>query len=155
MSLQNFSVTRCHNYLPENYQGSVNAITSMCALGHFIFKNSSYWWLEGFPGGAVVHNLLANAGDVSLIPLGHEDPLEKAMAAWKIPWTEEPGGYSPLGRKESDMTEHSTAALMTALAGVAPWKSLAQLGHSPSFTALHRIHQGTLHTNSKQQQGTY
>ena len=37
--------------------------------------------------------------------------LEKEMAtyssihAWKIPWTEEPGGYSPWGRKESDTTE--------------------------------------------------
>ena len=36
---------------------------------------------------------------------------EKAMAthsstlAWKIPWTEGPGSYSPWGRKESDMTE--------------------------------------------------
>ena len=33
--------------------------------------------------------------------LGWEDPLEKNMAthssilAWKIPWMEEPGGYSP------------------------------------------------------------
>ena len=41
--------------------------------------------------------------------LGWEDPLEKGMAthssilAWKIPWTEEPGGYSPWGRKESDI----------------------------------------------------
>ena len=25
--------------------------------------------------------------------------------AWKIPWTEEPGGYSPWGCKESNMTE--------------------------------------------------
>ena len=25
--------------------------------------------------------------------------------AWKIPWTEEPGGYSPWGHKESDTTE--------------------------------------------------
>ena len=37
--------------------------------------------------------------------------LEKRMAAhsiilaWRIPWTEEPGGYSPWGHKESDMTE--------------------------------------------------
>ena len=110
MSLQNFSVTRCHNYLPENYQGSVHAITSMCALGHFIFKNSSYWWLEGFPGGAVVNNLLANAGDVSLIPLGHEDPLEKAMAAWKIPWTEEPGRLQSIGsqRVGYDWAQHSS-----------------------------------------------
>ena len=43
--------------------------------------------------------------------LGWEDPLEKEMAthsstlAWKIPWMEEPGGYSPWGHKELDMTE--------------------------------------------------
>ena len=43
--------------------------------------------------------------------LGQQDVLEKAMAthssilAWKIPWTEEPVGYSPWGRKELDMTE--------------------------------------------------
>ena len=44
--------------------------------------------------------------------LALEDPLEKEMAthssilAWRIPWTEEPGGlYCPQGRKESDMTE--------------------------------------------------
>ena len=24
---------------------------------------------------------------------------------WKIPWTEEPGGYSPWGHKELDTTE--------------------------------------------------
>ena len=34
-----------------------------------------------------------------------EDPLKKEMAtrssilAWKIPWMEEPGGYSPWGHK--------------------------------------------------------
>ena len=43
--------------------------------------------------------------------LGWEDILEKEMAthssifAWRIPWTEEPAGYSPRGCKESDMTE--------------------------------------------------
>ena len=43
--------------------------------------------------------------------LGQEDALEKGMAAhsstlaWKIPWMEELGGYSPWGRKELDMTE--------------------------------------------------
>ena len=37
--------------------------------------------------------------------LGWEDPLEKEIAthssicAWKIPWTEEPGGYSPWGHR--------------------------------------------------------
>ena len=45
--------------------------------------------------------------------LGQEDPLKEEMEthssflAWKIPWTEEPGGlYSPWGHKESDTTEH-------------------------------------------------
>ena len=44
--------------------------------------------------------------------LGWEDPLEEGMAthysilAWRIPWTEEPGGLnSSQGRKESDTTE--------------------------------------------------
>ena len=35
--------------------------------------------------------------------MGQEDPLEKGMAthasilAWRIPWTEEPGGLQPMG----------------------------------------------------------
>ena len=43
--------------------------------------------------------------------LGQEDPLEKEMAnhssvlAWKIPWTEEPGGLQSMGCKESNTTE--------------------------------------------------
>ena len=43
--------------------------------------------------------------------LGGEDLLEKGMAthssilAWRIPWTEEPGGLQSMGCKESDMTE--------------------------------------------------
>ena len=42
--------------------------------------------------------------------LGWEDPLEKAMAphsstlAWRIPWTEEPGGLQSTG-SQSDTTE--------------------------------------------------
>ena len=41
---------------------------------------------------------------------GHEDPLGKDMAthasvlAWRIPWTEEPGGLQSMGSQESDMT---------------------------------------------------
>ena len=38
--------------------------------------------------------------------LGQEDPLEKEMAthssilAWKIPWTEEPGGLQSMGSQK-------------------------------------------------------
>ena len=43
--------------------------------------------------------------------LGWEDPLEEGMAthsstlAWRIPWTEQAGGYNPWGHKELDTTE--------------------------------------------------
>ena len=46
--------------------------------------------------------------------LGEKDPLEKGMAphfnilAWRIPWTEDHGGYVPWGWKESDTTERLT-----------------------------------------------
>ena len=46
--------------------------------------------------------------------LGREDPLKKGMAthssilAWRIPWTEEPGGLQSVGHKESDTTERLT-----------------------------------------------
>ena len=44
-------------------------------------------------------------------PVGWEDPLEEGMVthssilAWRIPWTEEPAGYSPWGRTEVNMAE--------------------------------------------------
>ena len=34
-----------------------------------------------------------------------------SILAWKIPWTEEPGGYSPWGHKELDRTEWLTLSL--------------------------------------------
>ena len=43
--------------------------------------------------------------------LGRVDSMEESMAtyssmlAWRIPWTEEPGGYGPEGCKELDTTE--------------------------------------------------
>ena len=49
----------------------------------------------GFPGGSVVKNPPAKAGDVGLIP-DQEGPLEVEMTthssilAWEISWTEEP-----------------------------------------------------------------
>ena len=57
----------------------------------------------------------ANAGDASST-LGWEDHLEKETAihssilAWKIAWTEDPGGLQSMGCKESyttEMTEHT------------------------------------------------
>ena len=50
------------------------------------------------PGGSDSKESASNAGD-----LGQEDPLEKGLAthsnilAWRIPWTEEPGGLESRG----------------------------------------------------------
>ena len=68
----------------------------------------------------VVKNLPANAGNISdsgLIP-GQEDPLERGLAAhssilaWRIPWTEEPGGYSPwVAESQTRLKQLSTHGL--------------------------------------------
>ena len=53
--------------------------------------------LGGFPGGSDSKASAYNAGDLGSF-LDQEDPLEEGMAilsrilAWRIPWTEEPGG---------------------------------------------------------------
>ena len=59
---------------------------------------------KSFPGGTVVKNPPARAGDANNTGsfLGRHDPLEEEMAtyssilAWKIPWTQRSlAGYSP------------------------------------------------------------
>ena len=72
-----------------------------------------YLWASQVALG--VKNPPANAEDVRDMgsrSLVWEDFLEEEMAthssilAWKIPWTEEPGGLQSMGCKESDTTEH-------------------------------------------------
>ena len=61
----------------------------------------------------MIKNLLAK-WETGVQSLGWEDPLEKEIAthssilAWKIPGQRSLAGYSPLGGKESDMTEQLT-----------------------------------------------
>ena len=49
--------------------------------------------------------------------LGWEDLLEKGIAthslipAWRIPWTEEPGGVQSMGQKELDTTDRFSCML--------------------------------------------
>ena len=56
----------------------------------------------GFPGGSVVKNTPANAGDVNLIlesgrfP-GEEMATHSSILACEIPWIEEPGGPQSMG----------------------------------------------------------
>ena len=61
---------------------------------------------EGFLGGSVVKNLPVMHG-MWVQSLDQEDPLEKEMAthssilAWRISWTEEPGGLQSMGSQKS------------------------------------------------------
>ena len=64
----------------------------------------------------MVKKSVYKGGDLDSIS-GSGRPLEKGMAAyssilaWRIPWTEEPGGLQSMGLKESDMTEQLTLSL--------------------------------------------
>ena len=63
----------------------------------------------GFPGGLAVKNLPVNAGDTgdtSSIPglgrsLEEETATHSSMLAWRIPWTEEPGGLQSMEPQKS------------------------------------------------------
>ena len=64
------------------------------------------WKLRAFLVAQVVKNLPAMQ-ETWVRSLGQEDPLEKEMAthssilAWKISWTEEPGGLQSTGLQKS------------------------------------------------------
>ena len=70
----------------------------------------------GFPGGPEVKNL-PTVQETWVQSLRQEDPLEKVMAthssilAWRIPWTEEPGGLQSMGLQR-DTTERLTLYLV-------------------------------------------
>ena len=79
----------------------------------YVLHSLIYIAEKGFPGGTVVKNLPDNAGDereVSSVPGWGKSPgggngNHSSILAWKIPWTEEPGGYHPWSHKESDTTD--------------------------------------------------
>ena len=87
---------------------------------------------------SVVKNLPAHAGDVGSIP-GLGNSLEKETAthsrilAWEIPWTEEPGGYSPWGHKrvghalEPKTTTTATQHYTEELRSFTPFPSMLSL----------------------------
>ena len=74
--------------------------SSPSSKGPYSLKHLVCHW--GFPGGSDSKESSCDAGDPGSI-LGQENPLEKGMAtqcsilAWRIPWTEEPGGLQSTG----------------------------------------------------------
>ena len=69
----------------------------------------------GFPGGTVVEN----PPPTWVQSLGQKDPLEKGMIthsrilAWRIPWTEEPGGLHSMGLQRVGPDGSSLACMFT------------------------------------------
>ena len=62
--------------------------------------------IKGLPGGASGKELTCQCRrhkEIHVQSLGQEDPLEEGMVthssitAWRIPWTEEPGGLQSIG----------------------------------------------------------
>ena len=80
----------------------------MPSCSHFqdVFnRNRKYAWVSLLMGFLVVQTVknLPAMQETWTRSLGREDPLEEGMAthsstlAWRIPWTEEPGGLQSMG----------------------------------------------------------
>ena len=69
--------------------------------------------LSGSDGKASAYNV----GETGVQSLGQEDILEKEMAthssilAWRIPWTDEPGGLQSMESAETETTEPGSMSL--------------------------------------------
>ena len=60
-------------------------------------------WVMGFPGGTVVKNPPANAGDIK-----HRfDPWVGKILGWKIPWIEEPGRLHGVTKSKTGLSTHT------------------------------------------------
>ena len=74
-------------------------------------NEAQQWLLLGASLVAQTVKRLPTMRDTGVQSLGREELLEKGMAthssilAWKIPWTEGPGGLQSTGHKKLDMTE--------------------------------------------------
>ena len=92
---------------------AVNVALGLCDFfGIFLLTVLNIWFdsLWGFPGGSVVKNLPANAGDAGSIPGfgrspggGNGNPLQYSCLGNPT----DRGAYSSWGRKELDKTDHA------------------------------------------------
>ena len=77
-----------------------------CSFGYGCLYSRDW----GFSGGSDGKESVCNVGVLALTP-GSGSPLEKergclsSIPAWRIPWTEEPGGLQSMGQQGEDMTK--------------------------------------------------
>ena len=112
---------------PKNIQLLKNKKTRFISHAYFLSVYCAHLYSSpiftlGFPGGSVVkkkkkkiHLSMQEMQETWVQSLGQEDPLGEEMAthssvlAWKIPWTEEPGGLQFMGSQrvgQDWVTEH-------------------------------------------------
>ena len=108
----NFIVTPLHLVTISDVINSISFLREEIGLeklDHFprikLLTNGRYYIRTlGVPCGSAVKNLplMQEPQETQIQSLGQEDPLEKGMAthssglAWRIPWTEEPGGLQSM-----------------------------------------------------------
>ena len=104
LSDQHFQLFYFYVFLmPQSYS------ESMTKKQYLSLRLLLYWVVRASLTAQLVKNLPAMQETRDWFK-GQEDPLEKEMAthssilAWKIPWTEEPGGLQSMGSQESDTT---------------------------------------------------
>ena len=95
----------------------------MNIISHFLWVRNFGWLSWVFPGGSSGkepacqcrrhERLRFNPWIGKTLGVGNGNPLQ--ILDWKITWTEEPGGYSPWGCKESVMTEHMEQVITCGL----------------------------------------
>ena len=89
----------CEYYSSSFSQGFIACVSSLCA--HWALQVAQ--WIKN-------PTTMQETQETWVRSPGQEDPLDDNMAihlsilAWRILWTEESGGYSPWGHKESDST---------------------------------------------------
>ena len=107
-----------HGILQLSHKGSPR-ILEWVAYPFFSWYSwpKNWTWISCIAGGFLTNSVaqlvksLPAMQETWVQSLGWEDPLEKEMAthssilAWRIPWTEEPGGLESMGHKELDTTE--------------------------------------------------
>ena len=119
-----FSVLKIHRGWLKDMEGHLDSYTVSGSIGTVVFMEEDLLtcmfiqqvsdendyslfcllvcYVLGFPHSSLVKNppAMQEPQEMQVQSLGWEDPLEEGMAtpssilAWRIPWTEEPGGQS-------------------------------------------------------------
>ena len=124
---QNFLASLSHSCASSSKPSSSHASFKSLRDSHILPS------LQAFPGGSVVKNPPADAGDAGSIPGSERSPREGngnplQYSRWRIPWTEEPGGLQSMG---SQRVRHSLATKqkqpLLALTSLHMWSLLQHL----------------------------